>query len=839
MKATLKGVKQEELAGFDEAFGGRPSVTRDEMAQHFNDRMPQIETKVLAGEGPDGARFSGEVLPGGTNYREMLLKLPNQDEATKPFQSSHWKDPNVLAHLRMSDRVGLNGEKVLHVEEIQSDWGQKGRQEGFVDPVAHRKHKEAKDKMNDAYKSFNDLVNNLPLPESVLALNAPFRPGEETPRQYERRQEDFQEARLEFLRHTPEWQASRKQYSDARDEFHNLGEPPSSKGVPTGPYVTNTQAWTDLALKAALKEAAHGNYDRVAWTNGQDQAERYDLSKHLDSVHYNPGTQNLYAFDKRGRQVLEEDAEPHEIEKHIGKDLAQKLLADTPDFHSTMNEHDIERDPESGKWNIYLHGEPVHEYGGEMLEFDSKGHARDHLREMVEDSLQNHTSILKNVDLVVGGEGMKSYYDKIVPSRIMDVAKKAGAPVKVEPHKIDTAEGEKTLHSIRMTPDLRAAIMRGLPVYKDGGSVGDRDAKGEGGEEDGAMKAPPVFTRDLVNRALAITRVGNPMQPATPGASTTKSNLSGLVHRPIEEMSATYVPVGEMIPERSVSWEKLQGGHLIPAVGDRTMGGHALTHINDKELSFYPSLEGGYDFMRSKAAQDDKAAWASGQGVITSLGKLVRQTAEKGDPVYFAHSSMSGESGDFSHMMTDALLAQIAGSKISKKAKDAFDEDMQKAVGSKWPGIRHREIREHLYSHGPSRYWFGKTVDKKEHQKEGFPNAASTRYAITANDLINTPSGDIGRSIAQLDPGGEGIKNPQNPHSTYPVQLKGTGYVGRPEAPLPREVAFPKWTAARREANIPARGDERSFNLGRFSEPLDQQWIDGVMKFLEEKKRRG
>ena len=479
MKATLKGVKQEELAGFDEAFGGQPSVTRDEMAQHFNDRMPQIETKVLAGEGSDGARFSGEVLPGGTNYREMLLKLPNQDEATKPFQSSHWEDPNVLAHLRMSDRIGPNGEKVLHVEEIQSDWGQKGRQEGFVDPVAHRKHKEAKDKMNAAYKSFNDLVNNFPLPESVLALNAPFRPGEETPRQYERRQEDFQEARLEFLRHTPEWQASRKQYSDARDEFHNLGEPPSSKGVPTGPYVTNTQAWTDLALKAALKEAAHGNYDRVAWTNGQDQAERYDLSKHLDSVHYNPGTQTLYAFDKRGRQVLEEDAEPHEIEKHIGKDLAQKLLADTPDLHSTMNEHDIERDPESGKWNIYLYGEPVHEYGGNLLEFDSKGHARDHLREMVEESLQNHTSVLKNVDLVVGGEGMKSYYDKIVPNRIMDVAKKAGAPVKIEPHKIDTEDGEKTLHSIRMTPELRASVMRGLPAYKDGGRAGYGNGGGE------------------------------------------------------------------------------------------------------------------------------------------------------------------------------------------------------------------------------------------------------------------------------------------------------------------------------------------------------------------------
>jgi hypothetical protein len=376
--------------------------------------------------------------------------------------------------------------------------------------------------------------------------------------------------------------------------------------------------------------------------------------------------------------------------------------------------------------------------------------------------------------------------------------------------------------------------------YKRGGDV--RAGKAEGGvDDDGAMKAPPVFTNDLINRALEITRVGNPMQPARSGVSTTRSNLSSLVHRPIEEMSASYVPVGDLMPEQSVSWEHLQGGHLIPAVGDRTMGGHALTRINDKDLSFYPSLEGGYDFMRSKAAQADKAAWASGKGVITSLGKLIRDTAEKGKPIYFAHSSMSGESGDFSHMMTDALLAQIIGAKISKKAKKAFDEDMRniKEVGDKWPGIDHPKIREYLYSHGPSRYWFGKTVDKREHRNAGFPDAASTRYAITAGDLINTPSGNIGRAISELDPTGEAITDPKHPHSTYPVQLRGVRYIGRPEAALPREIAFPKWTAARREAKANPLGDERSFNLGRFSEPIDQQWIDGVMKFLEERKRRG
>jgi hypothetical protein len=36
----------------------------------------------------------------------------------------------------MSDRTGPNGEKILHLEEIQSDWGKKGRTEGFAGPKA-------------------------------------------------------------------------------------------------------------------------------------------------------------------------------------------------------------------------------------------------------------------------------------------------------------------------------------------------------------------------------------------------------------------------------------------------------------------------------------------------------------------------------------------------------------------------------------------------------------------------------------------------------------------------------------------------------------------------------
>ena len=193
------GVKPAELEGFNEAFAGRPSITREEVAQHFRQAMPQVEETVLGGtknlnnfsieyddllegwkvidnsnnktlwhgdtrqEASDAlmsgkltgnnipTKFQQYTLPGGENYREMLLRLPAEgtgshrvrvytsdgmahtqvmsDEkieqmrksgrrkfevlgpvARDTYQSPHWDDPNVLAHLRMSDRTGPNGE---------------------------------------------------------------------------------------------------------------------------------------------------------------------------------------------------------------------------------------------------------------------------------------------------------------------------------------------------------------------------------------------------------------------------------------------------------------------------------------------------------------------------------------------------------------------------------------------------------------------------------------------------------------------------------------------------------------------------------------------------------
>jgi hypothetical protein len=76
-----------------------------------------------------GTKYHDYTLPNGENYREVLIQYPNVK--SKDFESSHFDEPNILAHMRVTDRT-IDGKKTLFVEEIQSDWHQAGRKKGYA-----------------------------------------------------------------------------------------------------------------------------------------------------------------------------------------------------------------------------------------------------------------------------------------------------------------------------------------------------------------------------------------------------------------------------------------------------------------------------------------------------------------------------------------------------------------------------------------------------------------------------------------------------------------------------------------------------------------------------------
>ena len=68
--------------------------------------------------------WSQHRLTGGARYREWLVTLPWYATG---YISPHFPQRNVLLHVRSDVREGLDGERVLFLQEIQSDWAQQAR----------------------------------------------------------------------------------------------------------------------------------------------------------------------------------------------------------------------------------------------------------------------------------------------------------------------------------------------------------------------------------------------------------------------------------------------------------------------------------------------------------------------------------------------------------------------------------------------------------------------------------------------------------------------------------------------------------------------------------------
>jgi hypothetical protein len=403
--AKGKGVKQAELAN-----AGQPSgniISKEELARHFEDALPKVQVKKLKnkepdplsssemaeyrrleadpfGYGQDGydrlqeledrqrgeikARYQQYTLPQGENYREHLLHLPAEHgpNSWTNFRSSHWETPNVLAHLRMKDRD--NG-KTLHVEEVQSDWAQTGRTHGFYDTAK---------------------------PFHVFDINT----GQTV---HEAPSADEAQAVADKL--GPQYD-----YASQHDEK-----------VPQGPYVGNTQHWTDLAVKHALTEAAKGGHDRVVFSPGEANADMYGQRTPITNarlVWASPEAGYLYTRKKDAK--YDSDAIQFQGEKHLssllGKQHAKALLA--------------------------------------------------------QDGLE---SSISEPDMHLGGHGMVDYYNNIVHPSALKLLQQHDPSIK--PESYDLPNGYKGF-GLPMTETARQSILKnGFGAFKRGGMVG----KEEGG----------------------------------------------------------------------------------------------------------------------------------------------------------------------------------------------------------------------------------------------------------------------------------------------------------------------------------------------------------------------
>jgi len=553
--------------------------------EEATDELDAVQSR-LATEKKE-TKFKSYQLPGGENYRELLLTLPRESNGyellirstnekriypnyevaraalfalpekqrldaqimplrvREQFKSSHFDEPNILAHVRFNERTGPQGERILFLEEVQSDWGQANRKEldEITKPFGVREQAEnvlgrkfpslmplevvdggvlatlQNDQIRDAVIAnlpvnvVNSLASSQFTPEEIFSkpdmifsrlavnhrltvaqgiLNSARKIGADlraklsgglsagrdvellptlkasdlTPREVvgmlspksiyhvsllgSPGKSDVTGTGTELsspsnagrinpdtltastaLGEKSEFPAGHRAESGLRPagsdqklftasptdilDWHTkivsqAGTSKQTRYVP-GPFVGKTESWMALSMKRILRYAAENGFDQLAWTTGDIQNDRYDLSKQLESVVAKKVGKfgfDLWATPKGGKEFnLGIGVKPEKIADFVGKDLAEKIVKDG---------------------------------GGEY----------------------------SGLDLRVGGQGMRGFYDQIIPSFLNKYAKKWGGRVgttEIQGVLTNGETGEKgkvpigTVHSLEITPSMKRDVL--------------------------------------------------------------------------------------------------------------------------------------------------------------------------------------------------------------------------------------------------------------------------------------------------------------------------------------------------------------------------------------------
>lgn len=83
-----------------------------------------------------------------------------------------------------------------------------------------------------------------------------------------------------------------------------------------------------IGIKKMVRHAAENGFDIVAWTEGKIQVERYDLSKQVDSISAAKRDDGLYGIQvtKDGNMIDDRKVAAEDLADFIGKDLADKII---------------------------------------------------------------------------------------------------------------------------------------------------------------------------------------------------------------------------------------------------------------------------------------------------------------------------------------------------------------------------------------------------------------------------------------------------------------------------------------------------------------------------------
>ena len=422
-----------------------------------------------------------------------------QRKALPGYHSSHWDEKNVLAHTRFQTFYDKDENKVLLIDEIQSDLHQQGRDRGYQ-PLEHDnqvaaaqsaemtamrehtiwvgRHSAAKARQRDALEAFNKARDTY----EQAKKQTNYRP---TASLEPLRQDYFDaHARLEKAHQTVKEAAEKETDAFFKEREKKAELSALKRRITDAPLKQN---WPNLVMKRMLRHAAENGFDKVAWTTGVQQAKRYrnDDIRHLKSVKVRPafisrGDGSGFAIGKTELDIVEHDGSSQTvkanfglIEDFIGSNLAAKVRSKITESKEALDKafDDYQVISVQGGYQVQMpDGSLMKGRFNAVQQFESESKASEAIygRIFGYGGIQaaNHSSFeLDNLDEVVGGDqGMTAFYDNRLVNYIKKYTKKWGG--KVGKTELDTSGDSQVFWSVPVTDKMKESVLKdGQPLF--------------------------------------------------------------------------------------------------------------------------------------------------------------------------------------------------------------------------------------------------------------------------------------------------------------------------------------------------------------------------------------
>ena len=201
------------------------------------------------------------------------------------------------------------------------------------------------------------------------------------------------------------------------------------KALAAAPFVDATGKWLTLALKQTLHEAVSKDAVRVAFVSGAQATAREAL--HPDIARFelrcNSRTQQyrLDAFDRAGQPFVHADGEV--LRREFTEADAQEVM------ERVMGRELAERLRQQEKQEVRGNGQ------------------------------HGYRQVLAGQDLVIAGDGMKAFYDRIVPNTLKALLKKLDPAIRLQSCYLLETGSEQLAFDV--TDTLRDKVRAGQPLF--------------------------------------------------------------------------------------------------------------------------------------------------------------------------------------------------------------------------------------------------------------------------------------------------------------------------------------------------------------------------------------